>query len=318
MSRLNKADEIIELAILMQNSFCGLTVEDIAEHFECSYRSASRMKSLLFEKFPEKFEEVENTTDRKKRWRFKKGTMNFLINFNSTEFALLEKCKNNSKNSTEQKEMTELIEKIKALNPKDAHTTDINELLETQGYAVRQQYKENINPKFLDIIREAILSQKKIIINYNNYKNIVYPYGILVSEKQYLVAFNEYYKEILMYRISKIKDIKITEDYFEKDEKFDLKSFAQFSFGVFQGEKLDVKLEFDKSARDDVLEYNFHPTQKFAEIENGNILVEFVASGSFEIITELLKWRDCVKIISPESLKQEYNDTVEKMVKNLK
>src|SRR5574344_143119 len=318
MSRLNKADEIIELAILMQNSFCGLTVEDIAEHFECSYRSASRMKSLLFEKFPEKFEEVENTTDRKKRWRFKKGTMNFLINFNSTEFALLEKCKNNSKNSTEQKEMTELIEKIKALNPKDAHTTDINELLETQGYAVRQQYKENINPKFLDIIREAILSQKKIIINYNNYKNIVYPYGILVSEKQYLVAFNEYYKEILMCRISKIKDIKITEDYFEKDEKFDLKSFAQFSFGVFQGEKLDVKLEFDKSARDDVLEYNFHPTQKFAEIENGNILVEFVASGSFEIITELLKWRDCVKIISPESLKQEYNDTVEKMVKNLK
>ena len=39
MSRLNKANEIIELAILMQNSYIGLTLDDIAKEFECSRRS---------------------------------------------------------------------------------------------------------------------------------------------------------------------------------------------------------------------------------------------------------------------------------------
>ena len=60
MSRLNKANEIIELAILMQNSYCGLTTDDIAKHFECCRRSAERMKAVLYEKFGNKIEEVTN------------------------------------------------------------------------------------------------------------------------------------------------------------------------------------------------------------------------------------------------------------------
>ena len=71
MSRLNKANEIIELAILMQNSYGGLSIDDIAEEFNCCRRSAERMKAVLFEKFPDKIEEVEHSLDKKKRWRFK-------------------------------------------------------------------------------------------------------------------------------------------------------------------------------------------------------------------------------------------------------
>ena len=67
MSRLNKANEIIELAILMQNSYCGLTLDDIAHEFECSRRSAERMKAVLVEKFGNKIEEVNNEKDKKKR-----------------------------------------------------------------------------------------------------------------------------------------------------------------------------------------------------------------------------------------------------------
>lgn len=54
MSRLNKTEEIIELAMMFQNSFCGLCIDDIQAHFECSRRSAERMKALLFYLFPEK------------------------------------------------------------------------------------------------------------------------------------------------------------------------------------------------------------------------------------------------------------------------
>ena len=44
---------------MFQNSFRGLCISDIQEHFECSRRSAERMKTLLFDMFPEKIEEVE-------------------------------------------------------------------------------------------------------------------------------------------------------------------------------------------------------------------------------------------------------------------
>ena len=84
MSRLNKTEQIIELAMMFQNSYCGLCIDDIQEHFECSRRSAERMKALLFELFPDKVEEVP-TNDKKIRWRFVNVTMNFLISFSAME-----------------------------------------------------------------------------------------------------------------------------------------------------------------------------------------------------------------------------------------
>ncbi|MBQ3640494.1 hypothetical protein II906_00955 [bacterium] len=114
MSRLNKAEDIIKLAIMFQNSFKGLCISDIQEHFECSRRSAERMKTLLFEMFPNKIE-VVTSNDKKKRWRFAKGTINFLITFTARDFAILEYLKSLSDDENKKKEIDELILKIKAL-----------------------------------------------------------------------------------------------------------------------------------------------------------------------------------------------------------
>lgn len=113
MSRLNKADDIIELGLMLQSSSRGISIDDIAERFECLRRSAERMKTVLFEKFPEKVEEVPSY-DRKKRWRFKKGTMNCLISFTPNDFANLEYLKNLSNNDNKKQEIDELIAKIKS------------------------------------------------------------------------------------------------------------------------------------------------------------------------------------------------------------
>lgn len=116
MSRLNKTEQIIELAMMFQNSYCGLCIEDIEHHFECSRRSAERMKALLFDLFPEKVEEVP-TSEKKKRWRFVKGAMNALISFTADDFANLEYLKGLSNDENKRKELDELIAKIKALTP---------------------------------------------------------------------------------------------------------------------------------------------------------------------------------------------------------
>ena len=308
MSRLNKADDIIELGLMFQSSSCGISINDIAEKFECSRRSAERMKTVLFEKFPEKVEEVPSY-DRKKRWRFKKGTMNCLISFSANDFANLEYLKNLSNNEGKKKEIDELVEKIKALTPQQNMTglnNDISAILETEGFAVRQYSGVKVEPTILEMLRNSMLAFKKIKFNYLEKDVTLNPYGIVISGKYYLVGFNENRKALRTYKIDKIKDLEVLDEYFDKDEAFNLKDWCNNSFGIYQEEPLNIVLEFNKEVKEDVLNYHFHPTQKVKELKNGNVEVRFTSGGTYAICQELFKWGTNVKVKSPEDFKDYY------------
>ena len=322
MSRLNKAEQIIELAMMFQNSYCGICISDIQEHFECSRRSAERMKSLLFEMFPTKIEEVESS-DNKKRWRFAKGTMNSLITFNADDFANLEYLKGLSNDENRQKQLEELIAKIKALTPQNnarALETDIEAILESEGFAVRQYSRVKTDSKIMELLRNAMLSFKKIQFNYDikDRKKVISlnPYGIIISDKYYLVGYNDFVKDLRLYKVDKIENLTLLDEYFEKDEKFNLQKYCNQSFGIFQENPLNITLEFDKSVADDILNYHLHPTQKMKKSENGNIRVNIVTGGKLALCHELFKWGCDVKIIRPQELKEYYRDYLSNVLNN--
>ena len=323
MSRLNKAAEIIELAMMFQNSYCGLCIDDIQEHFECSRRSAERMKSLLFEMFPEKVEEV-STSDKKKYWRFIKGTANMLISFTPDDFANLEYLKGLSNDENRQKELDELIAKIKALTPQKnamALETDIEAILESEGFAVRQYSRIKADKKVLDKLRQAMLSFKKIEFDYNTDKGlrhiVLNPYGVIISDKYYLVGFNEYVNDLRLYKVDKLQNLIVKDDYFEKDEKFLLSEYCNNSFSIYQEEPMNITLEFDKSVAEDVLNYHFHPTQKIKQLDNGNIQVKFTSGGKLAICHELFKWGTSVKIKKPTKLRKYYRDYLTNILRDI-
>ena len=110
----------------------------------------------------------------------------------------------------------------------------------------------------------------------------------------------------------------MTDNYFDKDESFNMEEYCARSFGVFQGEIFDVVLQFNKDAAQDAKEYFFHPTQIGKLEQDGSYTLSLKASGEYEIITELLKWRDSVKILAPESLKVAYKNEIRKMYENIK
>ena len=323
MARLNKTEEIIELAMMFQNSYCGLCIDDIKEHFECSRRSAERMKALLFDLFPEKIEEVP-TNDKKKRWRFIKGTMNSLISFSADDFANLEYLKGLSTDENRQKELDELIAKIKALTPQNnsrALETDIEAILESEGFAVRQYSRVKTDSKIMELLRNAMLSFKKVQFNYDidgATKSITLnPYGIIIADKYYLVGYNDYVADLRLYKIDKISNLTMLDEYFEKDESFSLPEYCKKSFGIYQEEPIDITLEFDKSVKDDVLNYHFHPTQKLKELDNGNIQVKFTSGGTYAICQELFKWGTNVKIKKPSSFKAYYKKYISDVLNKL-
>ncbi len=322
MARLNKAEEIIELAMMFQNSYCGLCIDDIQEHFECSRRSAERMKSLLFDLFPDKVEEVP-TSDKKKRWRFIKGTMNALISFTADDFANLEYLKGLSNDDNKRKELDELIAKIKALTPQknlQSLDTDVSAIMESEGFAVRQYSGVNIEPKILEELRTSMLAFKKIQFNYpikETTKTITLnPYGLVIADKYYLVGYNEYAGGLRQYRVDKISELAILDEYFEKDEKFSLTEYSNNSFGVYQEKPIDIVLEFDKSVANDVLNYHFHPTQKIKQLKNENVQVEFTSGGTYAICQELFKWGCSVKIQKPVELKIYYKQYLLDVLQN--
>ena len=61
---------------------------------------------------------------------------------------------------------------------------------------------------------------------------------------------------------------------------------------------------------EDILCYNFHPTQTVTQQPDGSVLVNFQASGELEIIWHLFKWGGDVKILSPERLKETYRNYI--------
>lgn len=321
MTTSKKLDELTELAILLQNTYTGYTLDELCEKLERPRRAIERLMELLRNKFGERLEFISHQTDRKKHWRLKKGTMNFLINFSESDISKLEMLKNKIKNTSEQKALEEIIEKIKALNPKSLHKTDIDILLEAQGFAVRQQSKEKLNEEYMKKIEYSLLSLCKLKIKYNDsygncYTPVIEPYGIKIADNHYLIAKED--NKIKTFKISRIENIEVLEnEYFDKDEDFDINEYCQKSFGVYTGEVLDVVLKFKKEVKDDILNYNFHPTQTNEEAEDGSVIVKFSASGSYEIITELLKWRDTVKIIEPLKLRERYKNEIEKMYNNV-
>ena len=323
MSRLNKTEQIIELAMMFQNSYCGLCIDDIQEHFECSRRSAERMKALLFELFPDKVEEVP-TNDKKKRWRFVKGTMNFLISFSAMELGSLMFLREMTNDESRKKVIDELIEKIKALTPIkkfQSIQTDIEAIMESEGFAVRQYSRPLVNSKTMEDLRNAMIAYKKVQFDYptdkGNRRITLNPYGLIVSDKHYLVGYNEYVKDLRLYKVDKIANLEILDEYYLKDEKFSLTEYCKNSFSIYQEEPLKITLEFDKSIAEDVLNYHFHPTQKMKQLNNGNVQVKFTCGGKYAICHELFKWSCNVKIKKPAELREYYRTYLSDVLKNL-
>ncbi len=309
--RYSRVSDIIDLMTFILSKVQGVTITEIMERYNVSRRTAERMRDSLLNIFPD-FEELDYVQDDCKHWGFTNRAYSKLVSFNPDEIANLEQIKEILNNSKSLKTLDKTIEKLKALIEKH-HTSmedEIEMLLHTEGFAIRQKPNYNIDINTLTIIREAIQNSNIITGIYHDKKRELKPLGVIYGEKTYLVAKEDAKgSEIYNYILHKLKDVKITEQKFDR-ENFDLEEHSKKSFGVYQGEIMDVKLLFSPNVAEDIICYNFHPTQKIVPQEDGSVFVNFQASGPLEIIWHLFKWGKDVKILAPEKLKETYREYI--------
>ena len=309
--RYSRVSDILDLMTFMLSRVQGVTIADIMERYNVSRRTAERMRDSLLNIFPD-VEEIEVSQDDYKHWGFSNRSYSRLVSFTPEEAANLEQLKDVVDNPKSLNYLNKTIEKIKALSSKH-HTTmedEIEMLLHTEGFAIRQRPNYSVNFETLTLIRDAIRDSRVIIGVYHNKQRRLEPLGLIYGEKTYLVAKEQAKGDgIYNYILHKIKDLRITNEYFD-NEDFDLESYSKRSFGVFQGEIYDVKLVFSPAVAEDILCYNFHPTQNIEKQSDGSVVVTFQASGEREIIWHLFKWGKHVKIIAPLKLKEAYKDYI--------
>ena len=117
------------------------------------------------------------------------------------------------------------------------------------------------------------------------------------------------------YRADLITDLEITKEYFNPKEGFSFKDWAAESFGVFNGDALwDIKIRFSKDVADRAEKVQFHASQKMVKQKDGSLIMFLKCRGHRELIWELLHpdWLGYVKIESPERLKEEYSEQLER------
>ena len=313
----DKAEQLIELARLAA-SRQGLTLNDVVEHYGVSLRTAQRMFRAMENIFPDTEHFIDEAG--RKRWRMASGHMREFFSITAEEAAALELgCHHlvRSGLTLESKALQNLRNKVIALVPSQHMTRikpDSDAILEAQGFVARPGPRPRVNEDVALIVAESIKACRLLDMTYRSHLDAepmvrrVAPYGLLSGARRYLVALDPQSgrQAIKIYRMDAIRDARLTHEYFQRPADFDLQSFANRGFGLFQndGEYGEVEWCFAPEAAEHVRGTLFHPEQEEDECPDGSIIIRFKAAGLLEMAWYLYQWGDKVDVRKPERLRE--------------
>jgi predicted DNA-binding transcriptional regulator YafY len=314
-----KADQLMELATLVAARRAGITLDEVTERFGCVHRTAQRMMGALESAFPDVVASFGD--DGRKRWRFDGGHLRDLMSLLPEELAALDLAiaeLGRSGSQPEARALQRLKDKILTLVPRRSMArleTDHEALLEAQGVIARPGPRPKIDEAAAEAILEAIKSCRILELRYRSRKDEtsttrhVAPYGVLAGARRYIVGrpVKEPSGAIRTYRLDGIEGVQVTDESFVRPANFDLQTFANRAFGVYQNdaEYGAVAWRFLPEAAEQARLYQFHPDQVMEEEPDGSLVVRFKASGQLEMCWHLYAWGDKVEVLEPESLKRQ-------------
>lgn len=139
MENYGKMLDLFDLAMQMQSSSEGLSLNDIQSLYHVSRRTAERMRDALLRYFPQ-MEEVESD-ERIKRWRITQRSLNTLISFSSEELTTFKtaiECLKQHNLSEHANNLRHIELKLRNLirpEQKQRIEVDAEELMKTEGLA---------------------------------------------------------------------------------------------------------------------------------------------------------------------------------------
>lgn len=322
--RGEKLAELIRLALELSASAEGLTLDEIATFLNVSRRTAERQRDALEQACGGALDRIEDG----RRVRFRLGGAG-IGRFATAPTALeMTELENTALAATAFGDtvragtLRSLRRKVQAslrIEARQQLKRDVETQLRAEAFVRQVGPHPYANPNVLAALREALLASRVTAFQYRNdpkgppREHRVVPYGLLIGPYYYLVARMadwEDQDEPFLFRLDRIEAVEVTDEPGAPPEDFDLKAYAERSFGVFQEDPEDVEIRFDASAAPDARAYVFHPTQSLTDEPDGALTVRFRAGGLVQIANHLMTWGPTVTIVAPERLRQTMREKV--------
>lgn len=313
---MSKIENVIELLDYLAETSEGISLEEIMDKFSISRRTAERLRDTIDFQIVE-LEAIE-TGNRIKKWRIAgKLSPTFFTPSAKEIAALVAEIKSLEENgqSGRADSLSKLYSKItKAIDDKarSAKMPSVKALKNAQKVFMPAGPAVNIPAETFATIQQAIIEKRMIEFYYKaDYFDepkwrCVIPYGLVHGAISYLIAMipdNEHGPAT--YRLDRIKEIKLSDRSGSPPEDFNLSEWMSQSFGMWMGETEQIKLRILPHAAEKGRNWRFHPKQTLTDCDDGSLLVEFEASGLYELAVHLCSWAGEVKILAPQALKEE-------------
>ena len=314
--RYERLAELLRLAILFQGRRGGLTIADIQDEFNVSRRTAERMRDAVEAAFGPLETVDADTGDRRIRWQLQSRALYPLICVSPEELAELEAAADGlERDGLAQRAggLRDLAVKLRAaLRRRSSEEFDsaLETLMEAEGLAMRAGPRESLEKGLLSLVRDAIATCRMIEFDYlsqgtgRRSRQRVQPYGVLYGNRAFLVGQTDWADDTRLWRLANVSEARITDEAFERDPAFDLRRYAERSFGTFQEESIEVALRFEADATPDAKAFQFHPDQTVSENDDGSLTVRFTAGGINEMCWHLVTWGESVTVERPASLRR--------------
>jgi len=309
----------------LQSRRFGIGLDELAEELGCSRRTVQRDLSILCQAgFPVEHE----TRDFGKRvWRVSRDflrTGELILSVTEMVSLYLSRQLLAPLSGTAFGDgLASAIEKIRALLPATAlrHFRGLDETLLVKTIP-RHDY--SAHDAQIRALNTAIAECRVAVVRYHSAHSDIthhwhcHPYGlVLYGTGLYCVAYVVECEAVRVMKIERLLEARATDERFQRPSDFSLQEFLVGSFGVYSpGRPVRVVVRFTGWAGRNVLEVQWHPSQRIAEKQPEAVVVEFTLRETTEFKRWLLGFGRHAVVLRPAWLAKELADELSQAAGN--
>lgn len=174
--------------------------------------------------------------------------------------------------------------------------------------------KDNEKEKRFNMIKKAILNKNQIEFVYYNSngeksQRTVEPLQVWFKDKSwYLIAYCKMKQDYRIFKIARIKEIKILEEHFKRELQQENKK-EEYKFKT-------VTLELEISKKMAYRVYDEFEDSEINKKDDGSFIINVEYPENEWVYGYILSFGEYVKVLSPERVKRTIKDKIEKILKN--
>lgn len=206
------------------------------------------------------------------------------------------------------------VYEAKSLNRQVYVTNRVKTMNESIYYNVDEIHRAILMDRQISFLYYEYTLDKKLVPRRGGEIYQVSPYVLSYDdENYYLVAYHPRYQGLSHFRVDKMGKIQILEEpRKELDGALDAAEYAKHTFGMFQGEKRRVEVEFSNALIGVVID-RFSKKVFLQPSGEGKFLAHLDVAVSPAFFSWIFQFQDQARIIGPEDVKRQMQEQIKRV-----